>query len=129
MKTFNTLSRTMKTAMASLGASNCLAAVLLLSIGAMAGTANADQEASYSSTQPVTLAGLNLSTTEGQQLAQARLLGVAHTLCSRVADDLDLSHHANYVKCVDSAMEKANQRLQALVNDQSATRVARADVK
>jgi UrcA family protein len=129
MTTFNTLSRGMKTTMTSLGASIRLAVLLVLSIGTFAGAANADQAAGDSRTQQVTLAGLNLSTAEGQQLAQARLLTAAHTLCSQVADELDLSHHANFVKCVDSAMQKANQQLQALLSDQSVTRVARADVQ
>ena len=129
MTTFNTLSRGMKMTMTSLGTSTRLAALLLLSTGTFAGAANADQAAGESRTQQVTLAGLNLSTAEGQQLAQARLLTVAHTLCSQVADELDLSHHANYLKCVDSAMQKANQRLQALLDEQSVSRVARADAK
>ena len=108
MTTFNTLSRAIKTTMTSFGSATRFAALLVLSVGAFAAVANADETAGDSRTHQVTLAGLDLSTTEGQQLAQARLLAVAHTLCSQVADELDLSHHANYLKCVDSAMEKAN---------------------
>jgi UrcA family protein len=128
MTTFNILSRAMKTTLTTFGTSTRLAGLLALSIGTI-GIANADHVVGDSRTQQVTLTDLDLSTAEGQQLAQARLHAVAQTLCSRVADELDLSHHENYIRCVDSAVAKANQHLQALVNQQSAARVARADVK
>jgi UrcA family protein len=130
MTTFNTFSLAMKSTMTALGSRTRFAALAALSIGMLGSAAsNADQFAGESRTAHVTLAGLNLSTAMGQQVAQARLHEVARTLCNRVADSLDLSHQANYVKCVDSAVAKANQQLQALVNQQSAARVARADVK
>jgi hypothetical protein len=54
---------------------------------------------------------------------------VARTLCSRVADELDVSHHENYIKCIDTAVAKAGEQLQALLNRQPGSQVARADVK
>src|SRR5271167_2054270 len=59
----------------------------------------------------VSLAGLDLSTPEGMSAARERLRGGAVRLCSQVADELDLSHHANFLKCVDSAVTSALQQL------------------
>jgi UrcA family protein len=130
MKTFNTFSPAMTTTLSFLGSQARVAALVALSIGVLGGAAaKADQIAGESRTAQVKIADLDLSTAEGQQVAQARLHEVARTLCNRVSDSLDLSHQANYIKCVDSSVAKANQRLQALVNQQSATRMARADVK
>ena len=72
----------------------------------------------------VTCSDLNLSTPEGQAAAHERLHQVARDLCSRVADPLDLSHQANYLACVDGAMAKATQRLQALVNRSTPVKLA-----
>ncbi len=132
MTTFNTISRrfAMKTTTLSLGSTSCLAATLLLSIGMLGGAAaKADQFTGDSRSQQVKLSDLDLSTADGQQLAQARVHEVARTLCSRVADTLDLSHHENYVKCVDTAVAKAGEQLQAVLNHQLASKLARADVK
>lgn len=118
------------TVMSSVSGSTRFAALLALSVGMLANAvANADQVVGDLRTQQVKVADLDLSTADGQELAQARLQNVARTLCNRVADELDLSHHANYLKCVDSTVAKANQRLQALVNQQSAARMARAEAK
>jgi UrcA family protein len=132
MTTFNTTSRqfAMKTTMLSLGSTSGLAAILMLSIGMLgSAAAKADQVTGDSRSQQVKLSDLDLSTTEGQQLAQARMREVARTLCSRVADALDLSRHENYIKCVDAAVAKAGERLQARLNRQPASQLARADVK
>jgi len=59
----------------------------------------------------VSLAGLDLSTPEGMSAARERLRGGAVRLCSQVADELNLSHHANFLKCVDSAVTSALQQL------------------
>ena len=129
MTTFNTDSRRFatKTTMSSLGSTSCLAAILMLSIGMLAGAAAKAGQPTIS--QHVKLSDLDLSTAEGQQRAQARVHEVARTLCSRVADQLDLSHQQNYVKCIDTAVAKAGEQLQALINRQSASKFARADVK
>jgi UrcA family protein len=130
MTTCNVLARAMKATMISFGTSSRLAALLALSIGTLGNvSANADQVIGDSRTRQVKLIDLDLSTAEGQQIAQARLNAAARSLCNRVADELDLSHQANYIKCIDSSVAKADQLLQALINQQSATRVARADVK
>jgi UrcA family protein len=73
----------------------------------------------------VILTDLDLSTSEGQRVAYERLHQMARTLCSQVADDLDLSHQANYVACVDSAMVNASAQLQALASRKTSTMVAR----
>lgn len=132
MTTLNTISRRfpMRTTMLSFGSTSCLAAILMLSIGMLgSAAAKADQVTGDSRSQQVKLSDLDLSTAEGQQLAQARVHKVARTLCSRVADELDLSHHENYIKCVDTAVAKAGERLQALLNRQPASQLAQADVK
>jgi UrcA family protein len=59
----------------------------------------------------VSLAGLDLSTPEGVGLARDRLRGAARRLCGQVADDLDLSHHTNYVACVDKTLAAALRKL------------------
>ena len=132
MTTFNTISRrvAMKTTMASVGSTSSLAAILMLSIGMLGSVAaKADQLTGDSRSQSVKLSDLDLSTADGQQLARARVHEMARTLCSRVADVFDLSHHENFVKCVDTAVAKAGEQLQALLNRQPASQLARADVK
>jgi UrcA family protein len=129
MTTFNTDSRRFatKTTMSSLGSTSCLAAILMLSIGMLGGAAAQADQPKIS--QQVKFSDLDLATAEGQQLAQARVHEVARTLCSRVADQLDLSHQSNFVKCVDTAVAKAGEQLQALLNHQAASKLAQADVK
>jgi UrcA family protein len=129
MTTFNTDSRrfSTKTAMSSLGSTSRLAAILMLSIGMLGGAAAQADQPKIS--QQVKFSDLDLATADGQQRAQARVHEVARTLCSRVADQLDLSHQSNFVKCVDTAVAKAGEQLQALLNRQSASKLAQADVK
>jgi UrcA family protein len=55
----------------------------------------------------VSLAGLDLSTPEGMTSARERLHGTAVRLCTQVVDELDLSHHANFLQCVDSTVTAA----------------------
>jgi UrcA family protein len=59
----------------------------------------------------VSLAGFDLSTREGMAGARERLRGTAVNLCMQVADELDLSHHANFIKCVDNAVTSALQQM------------------
>ena len=128
MTTFNTVSRRFATKTMTLaGPASRLAALLVLSIGTLGGAAaHADQP---TRSAKVTLADLDLSTIEGQQIAQQRLQEIARTLCTRVTDELDLSHHENYVRCVDAAGAKAGEQLHALLNRQPTSRMARADVQ
>ena len=132
MTTFNNISRRFatKTMLSSLGSTSCLAATLMLSIGMLGGAAaKADQVTGDSRSEHVKLSDLDLSTADGQQLAQARVHQIARTLCSRVADELDVSHHENFIKCVDTTVAKAGEQLQALLNRQPASKLARSDVK
>jgi UrcA family protein len=59
----------------------------------------------------VSLADLDLSTPEGTRAARERLLQTARHLCNRVADELDLSHQANYVACVDETLAAALRKV------------------
>ena len=59
----------------------------------------------------VSLADLDLSTPEGARAARERLRQTARHLCARVADEFDLSHHENYVACVDEALAKALRQI------------------
>jgi UrcA family protein len=49
----------------------------------------------------------DLFTAEGLEQTRIQLRDVARRLCSQVADELDLSHHENYVRCVDKAVSDA----------------------
>jgi UrcA family protein len=131
MTNFNTISRRFATTTktASLGFTGCTAA-LMLSIGLLGSSlAQADQPTSGSRSKQVSFAGLDLSTVEGQQIAQARVHEMARTLCSQVADSHDLSHQPNYVACIDTAVAQAGERLQALISKHENATFARTDSK
>lgn len=103
---------------------------LLITVGLLGGaTAMADQTGPSTRTENMSFSGLNLSTIEGQQIANARIHQLARTLCAQVADPTDLSHQTNYVACIDATVVKARAGLQALITKQSASQFARADVK
>jgi UrcA family protein len=59
----------------------------------------------------VSLADLDLSTPEGARAARERLHKTVRHLCNRVADELDLSHQANYVACVDETLAAALRKV------------------
>jgi UrcA family protein len=59
----------------------------------------------------VSLAGLDLSTPDGARAARERLRGTARRLCAQVADDLDLSHHSNFVACMEETLAAALRRV------------------
>lgn len=65
----------------------------------------------------VSLADLDLSTEKGKQTARERLDETARHLCKQVIDPWALSHHAQYLRCIDDATTAALGRLhsQALV--------------
>jgi len=65
----------------------------------------------------VSLAGIDLNTPEGRDLARGKLRKTARTVCARVADELDLSHQSNFVKCEDDAVAKAMQQVDALARN------------
>jgi UrcA family protein len=70
----------------------------------------------------VSLTDLDLSTPDGARAAHERLYEVARTLCSQVADDLDLSHHANYLACVDAAMARSLPTIEQLARKNAPAR-------
>jgi UrcA family protein len=118
MNTFNTTTA-IKTLMIS-----------LMTVGFFGTTAAlADQVGPRVASKNVSFSDLNLATAEGQQVAQERVHRLARTLCSQVADPTDMSHHANYLACMDAALAKAGNNLQALVKKQSTAQFARSDVK
>jgi UrcA family protein len=58
----------------------------------------------------VSIADLDLTTLEGAAAARKRLDQIARHLCQQVADEGDLSKHANYLACVDETLAKALQQ-------------------
>ena len=89
----------------------------------------ADQVGPSSLTKTVSFQDLDLSTVLGQQIAQDRVHDIARMLCNQVADPTDMSHHMNYLACVDATAAKAGHGLQALIDKQSTAQFARADLK
>jgi UrcA family protein len=59
----------------------------------------------------VSLADLDLATEKGMQTARERLDETARHLCKQVIDPWALSHHAQYLRCVDEAVTAALERL------------------
>jgi UrcA family protein len=119
MNTFNTGKSAIKTLLIS-----------LIAVGAFGGaTAIADQVGPSSLTKTVNLQDLNLSTVQGRRIARERVDKLVRTLCDRVADPTDMSHHRNYLACVDATVGKAGNSLQALINKQSTEQFAQADMK
>jgi UrcA family protein len=82
-----------------------LALCALASAGAVADPQSGASPATRSA--KVSLAGLDLSTAAGARAARERLHQTARRLCAQVADSLDLSHQANFLKCVDETLAKA----------------------
>jgi UrcA family protein len=91
-----------------------MVAASFFAIGSAAAMAQQQAAAAETSTTTVSLAGLDLSTPEGVTAARERLRHTASRLCAQVADELDLSHHANFLKCVDDAMARSLPRLEEL---------------
>jgi UrcA family protein len=63
------------------------------------------------SSATVSLADLDLNTEKGMQAARERLLKTARKLCFRVMDLGSLSHHTDYLQCVDVTMTAALAQL------------------
>jgi UrcA family protein len=97
---------------------SCLMSIIgtttLLALG-VTGSANAlagsEVDASVARSAKVSIAGLDLSTPQGARAARERVRQTARKLCAQVADELDLSHHANYVACVDQSVAQAMQQV------------------
>jgi UrcA family protein len=69
----------------------------------------------------LSFADLDLSTPEGARTAHERLHQAARKLCSQIADELDLAHHADYLACIDGAMTQALPKVEALVRQNAPT--------
>jgi len=83
-------------------------AAALLGLSALAGAMAAQPSQSNGAiSEKVSFAGLDLSTPEGMSAARGRVRAAAHRLCFKLADMQDLSHHANYLDCVDEAVTGA----------------------
>jgi UrcA family protein len=95
-----------------------LVATGLLAWGSAAPAAAADSPDAVH-TKQVRLSDLDLSTAAGQASAHERLLQMARRLCTEVEDLDDLSHHANFVKCVDGATASTLATLDAMIRSKT----------
>jgi UrcA family protein len=104
--------------------------ISLIAVGVFGGVAaTADQVGHSISSKTVSFGDLNLSTVQGQQIARQRVHQLASALCTRVADPTDMSHHTNYLACIDATEAKASVSLQAIVEKRSSAQFARTNVK
>lgn len=62
--------------------------------------------------QPVSLAGIDLSSASGQRAARARVQEAARKLCMQVEEMNDLSRHTNYLACVDQSVSAALRQIE-----------------
>lgn len=60
----------------------------------------------------VSLSDIDLSTAQGQRIAQARVHKAAQTACTRSMDPYRLAPHYEYVNCVASSEKSALQQIQ-----------------
>jgi UrcA family protein len=86
-----------------------LAASIIESAVAMPGPKTDNPRDSRS--EQVSIAGLDLSTTDGLHVARERVHQVARRLCLQLVDQNDLSHQSNYVNCVEDAVAGAMQQV------------------
>lgn len=93
-----------------------LAAAAMLAFAGMSAQSFAAEPGTASGAKAVSLRDLDLSTVEGQRVAHERLHTAVTQLCSRLEDEKDLSSHATYLACTDTANAKADAQLQAMVN-------------
>jgi UrcA family protein len=100
-----------------------LATSLLVLAGAQAAGAE-EVPGTVSRTRPISLAGLDLSTPAGAEAARERVQQAVRTICAQLADDLDLSHRATYLECVDKSMANAKPHLDALLRRVGAVETA-----
>jgi UrcA family protein len=59
----------------------------------------------------VSIADVDLTTSDGMKAASERIRTAARLVCSRATEANDLSHRENYLACVDDAMAAALQQL------------------
>ena len=102
---------------ATLFANRASITIAMLSVIAGANSAAlAGPPAPDSRSMRISIADLNLSTSEGRKSAFERLHQAARKLCSRVEDQNDLSRQKNFVACVDLAMANSLPMLQQLAD-------------
>jgi UrcA family protein len=90
------------------GATTLLALCVMGSAETLAGS---EIDASVTRSAKVSITVHDLSTPQGARAARERLRQTARKLCAQVADELDLSHHSNFLACVDESVAKAIQQL------------------
>jgi UrcA family protein len=90
------------------GGTTLLALCVMGSADALAGS---EVDASVTRSAKVSITRLDLSTPQGARAARERLRQTARKLCAQVADELDLSRHANFLACVDESVAKAMQQV------------------
>src|SRR5476651_1440136 len=83
---------------------------VLCSIGPLA---HAASSTSVTHSTTVSLSDIDLSTPQGRSIARGRLHEAARRTCAQVADNLDLSHQANFVACVDDTLAASLRQLDA----------------
>jgi UrcA family protein len=88
---------------------NIIRSAALLGIGLFGAGASHAQVSS--ATVKLSLSGLDLSTPEGMSTARERVHQAARSLCGEVADDLDLSHRENFLKCVDTTIAQGLEQI------------------
>ena len=98
-----------------------IVAVLTAAVCATTQSLNAGPE---TSSVRVNFSGIDLSTSGGQEKAKERLVQAARLTCQRVEDELDLSHQANYLACVDAALTQAMPKLAQLIERRSTAQMA-----
>lgn len=105
---------------------NTLAAILAIGtlLSGIALPVHAADAAYGARTKTVSLSDLDLATVAGQETARARLHRMADRLCTQVEDELDLSHHSNYIRCVDAATAQTLPHLNAMIRSATAIRTA-----
>jgi UrcA family protein len=70
----------------------------------------------------VSLAGLDLATDQGMQAARERLDHTARRLCAKIVNPWALSHHEDYLRCIDETTAEALGKVRGLVLVANATR-------
>lgn len=72
----------------------------------------------------INFSGIDLSTSAGQEIAKDRLVQAARLACFRVEEQQDLSHHENYLACVDATLAEAMPKLTQLILSRSTVQMA-----
>ena len=100
-----------------------LAIVAVLTAAVCAATQSANASKATSSVR-INFSGIDLSTSAGQEKAKERVVQAAHLTCQRVEEPQDLSHHENYLACVDATLAQAMPKLAQLISRSSTVQMA-----